>query len=226
LQPKAVKVGVVWTPDRKELLRLLAELHPDPAQLYSQAINFLSPEPLTRPNLSLASHCIRELPGCLAAVQLLPRPKRVDANTATSELHEAWVDAGLSFERPPEGADVPKVHSVPNAIFDTARTAAAAGAEANRNALRMIALVTTGQDTDLSAAPIRRVHLSVKAFTRWCHWPDPIRSSTDLPPVEKVEAELAVIEQALLTRHANRGDRVLDVRALLASANKLEEDDQ
>jgi hypothetical protein len=215
---------VGWTPERKQLLRLLTELNVEPAELYAKAIDELAQKPLTRARLMVAAHCMRELCRCLVEVQQFARPVRANVDALAKQLADAWLAANMSFEPDPEGAVEPGARTVTNEIFVRAQATAAEANQGSKNARRATALATTGQDLDLTAGPIARVHHAVMKFTRWSHYQQYTGYESGLPPIAAVEPELRVIEEALLTRHANRADRVRDVRTALAKANTREED--
>jgi hypothetical protein len=54
-----IDAGIAWTSARNELCALFHDIHPDVADLYSQAVDALSAVPLSRPRLMIGSHCIR-----------------------------------------------------------------------------------------------------------------------------------------------------------------------
>jgi len=216
------EVVIAWTPARKELRALLQDVHADVADLYSQAVDALGAVPLTWPRLMIGSHCIRELVPTVLEVQQIGKPSRANDTRAAKELSGAWTSYGLRLEPDDEDAGYADddLRPLPHAVYVTARAAAVAGAEGTQNSRIVTALLALGQDTDINTAPLRRLHSAIEAFRSWTHRRDYTKPLAEVPPVEKVEAQLRVFEQALLTRFANRGDRVSALREQLARTNR------
>jgi hypothetical protein len=213
---------ISWTVSREQLLALLHDMHPDLAEMYSQAIESLGATPLTRPKLILGSHCIRELIPSLLEVQRIDRPSRSNDSRAVKELSEAWATYGLGLEPDTGEADSTDdtLRPVPHAIYLAARAAASAGAEGTQNARTVTALLALGQDTEINTAPLRRLHTAIQKFASWSHRRDYTKPLKDVPEAELIESQLRIFEEALLTRFANRGDRVSTLREALRQANR------
>ena len=216
-----IEAGIAWTSARKELRALLPDIHPDVADLYSQAIDALSAVPLSRPRLMIGSHCIREIVPSLLEVQRLDKPQRANDSRAARELSDAWMAYQLRLD---PGNDVgytdDDLRPLPHAVYAAARATAVEGAKGTQNARIATALLALGQDTEINTAPLRRLHKAIQQFTSWGHRRDYSKPLHEVPAVEDVEAQLRVFEEALLTRFANRGDRVSALREQLVRANR------
>jgi hypothetical protein len=214
---------IEWTSARKELRGLLHDLHPHLADLYDQAIESLSTTPLTRPRLMIGSHCIRELVPSLLEVQHIARPPRSNDTRATRLLSEAWNAHELRLESDDDdevkiGAD--ELRPIPHGVYVAARAAAAAGAEGSQNARTVTALLALGQATEIRTAPLNRLHSAIQDFTSWSHRRDYTQPLAEVPQIEEIDERLRIFEEALLTRFANRADRVSALREVLKQANR------
>jgi hypothetical protein len=226
---RVVDIGggaIRWTPARKELRALLHDLHVDVADLYTQAIEALGSTPFSRPRLMIGSHCVRELVPTLLEVQSIGRPPRANDSRAAKELSDAWTAYGLRLEPEVDEANFAEddLRPVPHVVYIAARATAAAGAQGGQNARTITALLALGQESDVNTAPLRRLHKAIQQFTAWSHRRDYSKPSGQLPPVDEVESQLLVIEEALLTRFANRADRVSTLREQLRKANRRGEE--
>lgn len=219
-------VGITWSADRKKLRALLRDLHADAADLYAQAVEALGGTPLSRPRLMIGSHCIRELVPTLLEVQQIARPPRANDSRAAKDLSVAWTAFDLRLE--PEADEANYVDGdlrpLPHGVYVAARVTAAAGALGSQNARVITALLALGQESDINTAPLRRLHKSIQQFTSWSHRRDYSKPLGALPTVDEVEAQLRVVEEALLTRFANRADRVSALREQLRQANRRGEE--
>lgn len=214
-----------WTPDREQLWKLLNELHPDAAEFYRQAVEALQLTPLVQVRLIVASHCVRELIPSLLEIRGVARPGRTDVNRATRNLFEAWQDSGLAFATDPAGPEPDdERYTVPGVVFPRAQAVAAKGAEANHNTRTMTALIATGVATTADDAPVRRLHTAIEHFRKWTHRHDYGEPPRPVPAAEFVEAEFRIIEESLLAQLAHRGDRIRELRRILAEANTTVED--
>lgn len=218
--------GITWTPARKELRALLHDLHADAADLYAQAVEALGGTPLSRPRLMIGSHCVRELVPTLLEVQQIGKPPRANDSRAAKELSVAWTAYGLRLEPEVDEANHADgdLRPVPQEIYVAARVTAAAGAQGSQNARVITALLALGQESDINTAPLRRLHKAIQQFTSWSHRRDYSKPLGTLPTVDEVEAQLRVVEEALLTRFANRADRVSALREQLRQANRRGEE--
>jgi hypothetical protein len=221
MQREVTAVAISWTADRKRLLALLQDLHSDVADLYSQAIEALSQDPIPYTRLMVASHCIREMIVILPRVQLMDVPERVDASRAARDLYETWLDADLDLQEPAVASDL-DVRSIPNSVYVAARVAAAAGQAAGQNSRTITALVATGKAAEFNSAAVHRVHRAIEMFRRCAHRRDYTHPEEPPPRIAQIDTELRVIEQALLTRFANRADVVRAVRERIQRANQEE----
>lgn len=215
----------MWTPHREHLCQLLEDLHPDAAEFYRQAVEALHVKPLVRVRLMIASHCVRELMPSLLEMQGIDTRGRADVNRVAKDLFEVWQDRGLTLDPDAvssEQDDAP--YTVPGAVFRRAQAVAAKGVEANDNARAMTALVATGVAETADDAPVRRVHTAIEHFRKWTHRHTYGRPQKPLPSAEFVESEFRVIEQALLSQLAHRGDHIRELRRILAAANTKVED--
>lgn len=218
--------GITWTPARKELRALLHDLHADVADLYAQAVGALGSIPFSRPRLMIGSHCVRELVPTLLEVQQIGKPPRANDSRAAKELSDAWVAHRLRLEPEVDEANYADgdLRPVPQEIYVAARVTAAAGAQGSQNARVITALLALGQKSDINTAPLRRLHTAIQQFTSWSHRRDYSKPLGTLPTVDEVEAQLRVVEEALLTRFANRADRVSALREQLRQANRRGEE--
>ena len=209
---------VYWTPDREALFALLQSRHGDLADLYHQAIEALSRDELIQPRLMVASHCLRELfnnvPRMLG---LQPAPWK-DVSRAAKELFLAWPSDGRGLIAANVSDDAPQ--SVTADVYRAAYTVASAAATGNQNARELTALTATGLLTDIDAAAVRRLHEAVEFFRQWAHGRDYSKPDRVLPPMQQVELELRIIEEALLTRLGNMADRARSMRESIARANR------
>jgi hypothetical protein len=87
-----------WTQGRTNLAALLKDVHVDAVDLYSQAVEALSADPLTWPKLMIGSHCVRELVPTIVEAQSLAIPRRSGDTKAASDLAKAWVRFDLRFD--------------------------------------------------------------------------------------------------------------------------------
>lgn len=213
---------ITWTTTRVHVRALLQDVHADAAELYSHAVDALCGTPVTRPRLMIASHCIRELVPTVVGAQNLVSPKRADTSKPASELAVAWerFDLRLSPDDGEQDMTDDEIRPIQHAVYIAARQVAAAGAKGTQNSRTMTALFATGQDTDTNTAPLRRLHAALGAFRGWPHHPDYTKPLKELPPVAELEWLLHVVEEALLTRFENRGDRVAALREQLKRANR------
>lgn len=220
-QASAAGQAIIWTSARRDLQALLHAVHPDVARLYAHAIEALSSVPLTRPDLMVGSHCLRELVPCLLEAQHLTIPTRAPDTRAAKMLSQAWVAYELRLD-PDDDANYVSadLRPVPHAVYVAARAAAAAGVEGTQNSRRVTSLVALGQDAEIDSAPIARLHIAIEKFRAWNHRVDYTKPLRDVPPIEEVVAPLVILEEALRTRFANRGDRVDALRATLRAANQ------
>ncbi|MGI8678138.1 MAG: hypothetical protein ACR2LX_05525 [Jatrophihabitans sp.] len=213
--------GIIWTPAREELRALLHDLHADAADLYAQAVEALGGAPLSRPRLMIGSHCVRELVPTLLEVQQIVKPPRANDSRAAKELSVAWTAYGLRMEPEVDEANYVDgdLRPLPHGVYVAARVTAAAGTQGGQNARVITALLALGQESNINTAPLRRLHKTIQQFTSWSHRRDYSKPLGTLPTVDEVEAQLRVIEEALLTRFANRADRVSALREQLRRAN-------
>lgn len=218
--------GIIWTPARKELRALLHDLHADVADLYAQAVDALGVAPLSRPRLMVGSHCVRELVPALLEVQQIGKPPRANDSRAAKELSDTWVAHSLRLEPDVDEANYIEddLRPVPHGVYVAARLTAAAGAQGSQNAREITALLALGQETHTNTAPLRRLHAAIQQFTSWSHRRDYSKPSRKMPAVGDVEAQLRVIEEALMTRFANRANRVSALREQLRRANRRGEE--
>lgn len=210
---------MLWTADRNELCTLLTERHPDLGGLYELAINTVAAG-VTLPRLVVAAHCIREL--CSELPILLgdaPEP-RAEVNRAARELAEAWAASDLDSVVDVGQAEDDALHAVPRRVFRAAAMVAAAGAEGTRKSRVRTALLATGRATDAGSPLIARLHKAIEFFRGWDHQRDYTVTHRNLPSVEKIEEELRIIEDALLTRLGNMADRARALRDVIAHANR------
>lgn len=222
MQQQGGQGSISWTMSRKQLLALLRDMQPDLADLYSHAIEALRTIPLTRPRLMIGSHCIRELVPSLLEVQRIGKPSRSNDSRAAKELSKAWTASGLRLEPEIDEIDTADdaLRPIPHAVYVVARKTASAGTEGSQNARTVTALLALGQDTEINTAPLRRLHAAIDDFKSWSHRRDYTKPLAEVPPVEKIEGQLRVFEEALLTRFTNRGDRVSALREALRQANR------
>lgn len=218
--------SITWTPARKELRALLHDLHADAADLYVQAVGALGSTPLSRPRLMIGSHCVRELVPTLLEVQQIGKPPRANDSRAAKELSDAWDAHHLRLEPEVDEANYvdDDLRPVPHGVYVAARLTAATGAQGSQNAREITALLALGQQSDINTAPLRRLHTAIQQFTSWSHRRDYSKPSRTLPAVGEVEAQLRVVEEALMTRFANRADRVNALREQLRQANRRGEE--
>jgi hypothetical protein len=174
----------------------------------------------------VGSHCIRELVPSLLEAQQIDRPVRANDSRAAKELHSAWAAHRLPLEPEGEEANTPgeTLRPIPHAVYIAACAAASAGAQGSENARTVTALLALGQATQTNTAPLRRLHAAIEDFKSWTHRRDYSKPLPEVPPTEKVDAQLRIFEEALLTRFANRGDRVTTLREVLRVANRREGD--
>lgn len=214
--------AITWTAARKELRTLLHDTHTDVADLYAQAVEALSTVPISRPRLMIGAHCLRELVPTLLEVQQVGKPPRANDSRAAKDLSDAWTAYGLRLD--PEADDATHAEGdlrpVPHEVYVAARVTAAAGAQGSQNARTVTALLALGQESDIHSAPLRRLHKAIQQFTAWSHRRDYTKPSGKLPAIHEVDGQLRVIEEALLTRFANRADRVSALREQLRRANR------
>lgn len=219
-QSEAQVIGISWTPTREKLRALLQDVHPDAADLYGHAIDSFAVFPLSRPLLIVGSHCIRELVPSLLQLLQLKTPARADASRAAKDLANSWEAYGLRLD----DDGVPRRENgflpVPLAVYAAARSVAAAGSAGSQNARTITALLALGHTSEIYSAPLRRLHDSLEEFRRWSHHSDYTKPLKNLPSIGEVEAQLLVFEEALITRFANRGDRVSALRKRLKQANE------
>jgi hypothetical protein len=218
--------SITWTPARKELRTLLHDLHTDAADLYAQAVGALGSTPLSRPRLMIGSHCVRELVPTLLEIQQIGKPPRANDSRAAKELSVAWAAHRLRLEPEVDEANYvdDDLRPVPHGVYVAARLAAAAGAQGSQNAREITALLALGQQSDINTAPLRRLHTAIQQFTSWSHRRDYSKPSPKLPAVDEIESQLRVVEEALMTRFANRADRVSALREQLRQANRRGEE--
>lgn len=213
---------ISWTPARQKLCSLLEDVHPDAAVLYSQAVDALRAEPRSWPMLMIGSHCIRELVPTVVSAQRLPIPDRADNSKTSKALAQAWSRYDLGFQADATDAKMSddERRAVPNAVYIAAREAAEAGGRATRNSRTITALLATGHDNDIDAASLQRLHDAIGRFRGWPHHLDYTKPPLDIPPASEISRLLCVLEEALLTRFENRGDRVTNLRTQLKRINE------
>lgn len=219
--------SITWTAARKQLRTLLHDIHADPADLYAQAVGALGSTPLSRPRLMIGSHCIRELVPTLLEIQQIGKPPRANDSRAAKELSDAWTAHRLRLEPDLDEDNYAEddLRPMPQGVYVAARLTAAAGAQGSQNAREMTALLALGQGSDINTAPLRRLHKAIQQFTSWSHRRDYSKPLPKLPAIEEIEAQLRVVEEALMTRFANRADRVSALREQLRQANRRGEED-
>jgi hypothetical protein len=215
-------MAIAWTPPRQRLLDLLVGLHEDLADMYRLAIEMFASDPLTQVEMMVGAHCVREFAPAFVEVQGLNKPDRADASGAARELWQAWQSFGLEVDEAP---DDPKfsdtdLRQVPSAVYAAARQVAKAGQGGAENARKVTALVALGEDADMGSPTVSQLHEALDFFRKWMHHRDYRQPAPKLPPVESIDAQLQVFEAALLTRLANRADRVRDLQAILERANR------
>ena len=215
-----------WTQDRRDLVALLSDVHPDAADLYSHAIDALSASPLTRPGLMLGSHCMRELVPTIVEAQSLAVPRRSADTKAASDLAKAWVRFELRLDADDSEIDMADetLRPVPHTVYVAARATAAAGQAGSQNSRVLTALLATGQDVEINTASLKRLHAAIERFRSWTHHRDYTQPLDPVPPIAEIASALSVVEEALVTRFANRGDRVTALRAQLAQFNRRVEE--
>lgn len=216
-------MAIKWTDQRYRLLKALRVIHADAADLYEQSINALSNNPMSRTQLCVGAHCIRELFSVLPGMTGHPKPDRIDADGAARGLFEAWTADALGLEAASTGP-ITEVQPVSAAVYEAARATARVGSQANRNARTVVAIVVTGRPSELDNPSVRRVHNSVKRLPGWAHLEDYSRPSAPPPPMEEVELELGVIERALATQYVNRADSLRSLRGVITEANRRSEE--
>lgn len=206
----------LWTDARQEIFALLHEKDPDAAELYRAAVAALV-DPLTRPALMIAGHCVRELIKVLPVILGYPTIEHADASRAARELYQQWTTSGLPLS-PDEVIETAAVSL--DDVLAAAREVANAGAEGRQNSLELTALIVTGLASEAGTASVRHVHNSIERFRGWAHARDYTKPERKLPERSRVLAELEVIEEALLNRLGNMADRAKSVREILAVANQ------
>ncbi len=211
-------MALSWTPDRETLLALLEARNRDLADLYRQAIEALARDELMQPRLMVASHCLRELFSDIPRALGLPPTERKDVNRAAKKLSQAWPSDGRWSTAAGIDDDTPQ--SVSADVYRAAYDVASAAATGNENARKLTTLVATGLLPDIDAAAVKRVHDSIEFFREWTHGRDYSKPNRVLPPIQKVEVELQIIEEALLTRLGNMADRARSMRDIIARANR------
>lgn len=221
-QTDAELVVISWTPTREKLRVLLQDIHPDVADLYAHAIDSFAVSPPSRPLLMVGSHCIRELVPSLLQLLQLETPARADASRAAKDLANSWEAYGLRLDEDGVPRRENELLPVPLAVYAAARSVAAAGSAGSQNARTITALLALGHTSEINSAPLRRLHDSLEEFRRWSHHSDYTKPLKNVPSIEEVEAQLLVFEEALMTRFANRGDRVSALRKRLNRANERE----
>lgn len=207
----------LWTDARQEISDLLQEKDSDAAELYRAGVAALV-DPLTRPALMIAGHCVRELIKVLPVILGYPTIERADASRAARELYRQWMTSGLPLSSD-EGIETAAV-TVSLDVLVAAREVANAGAEGSQNSLELTALIVTGLTSEARTASVRRVHKSIEFFREWAHARDYTKPARSVPERSGVLAEMEVIEEALLNRLGNMADRAKSIREILAVANQ------
>lgn len=211
--------AIAWTADRHELQQLLTKQHLDLGGFYELAVAELS-NGLTFPRLVIAAHCLRELVSGLPVVLGDDTAARSDVSRPAHELAKAWEAAGLDRLIDVDDFDDDALHPIPGNVLRDAAAVAKAGAVGTRNARALTALLATGDSADANDPLIRRLHDAIEFFRRWAHYRDYSTARRPLPAAGKVEEELRIIEDALLTRFGNLADRARTLRDIIASANQ------
>lgn len=215
----SASAGIIWTTDRTALRDLLAQRDPDLAGLYELAIGTLAAG-VTLPSVVVAAHCLREVCSGLPIVLGDALEPRADVNRASRQLALVWEAEGLDSSGKTDDEDGDVLDPVPRRVFRAAATVAAVGAEGARRSRTRTAILATGRPNDADTALIGRLHKAIGFFQGWSHHRDYTLSHRPLPSVEKIEEELRIIEDALLTRLGNIADRARALRDIIARANR------
>jgi hypothetical protein len=210
--------GERWTETRRNIYRLLLDRDQDSAHLYRVAVASVG-APLSRADLMISGHCVRELIKVLPTLLGYPMLERADASRAARELHKYWVAHRLPLGADAASSDTEAV-AIPREVFVAAREVANAGAAGSKNSRELTAVIVAGLVTETDAASVKRVHQAIEMFRRWAHARDYSKPAGSLPSIEQVLRELEIIEEALMNRLGNMADRAVSVRELLARANR------
>jgi len=213
-------MAVSWSTDRTELLHLLRQNNNNLGELYLQAVEALNHDVLIQPRLMVAGHCLRELFSNLPRVLGDPIKERTDVNRPARELFQAWTaeDLALTAHDDDGADDTPR--AVPALVFRAAQAVASAASGGNQTSREVTAIVATGQLGNLGDASVNRLHMAIEFFREWAHASDYSKPDRVLPSVEKVEMELRIIEESLLTRLGNMANRARAMRQIIANANR------
>jgi hypothetical protein len=114
----------------------------------------------------------------------------------------------------------PETFSVTPTVYQAVREVALAANSITMNNRHQNALLVAGQREAAQIPAVRRFHEAItKGFMKWVHFHEHgsgIMTTTD---PARVEQELVIVEQALLTRLGDLAERIDTLRSVIQRAN-------
>ena len=226
----------LWNSDRKEVYRLIAEVHPTLAALYHKAIELIATKPATsgeaRVTLALVGHCFRELlnrlPDALRDVEGLPGSKRGEEHAALSRLRDAYstyigMPGDQNHSASTEGLDEMRLVAVPQSLLDALATFVAVREAGSLTVRQRDAVTVLGAIDPLDPAlkpwtKARDYFMSLTHLTV----DDASESTTRLPSDTETVRHVQAIEASLRVRLGAFFDNLAELEDLIAAANRTD----
>jgi hypothetical protein len=219
-----------WTPSRMALRDHLARLSGELEGLFAYAVDLVG-QPLSRHQLTMLAHAVRELVNNSAEVLLAEGqrlPSRSDVGSACEALHTVWMAGALSLpeegnaDASSEAMDMPRsLVTVPYGVWMAAGRVVMAQAAGSGNAQERYAAAATGRPGDRDHPTTRLSARAMRFFRPWFHLP---RREMSLPAQQDVDRHFGMVEAILRTRAAAFFSIVDELEDLLVEANATEAD--